>query len=90
MMTPHSETNLHDSRHRYVFIFIICTILVALALLPRPTGSIRAPFPLESWLDFSDFPDALIAASHFPSLQIVIYLLTVNLVFALYAGGSCK
>ena len=68
MMTSHGEINLHYSRHRYVFIFIICTILVALALLPRAAGSIRAPFPLESWLDLSDLPDALIAASHFPSL----------------------
>ena len=68
MTTQHSGTNLHDSRHRYIFIFIVSTILVALALLPRAGGSIRAPFPLESWLDFSDFPDALIAASHFPSL----------------------
>ena len=82
--------NLHDSRHRYIIIFIICTILVALALLPRAAGSIRAPFPLESWLDFSYFPDALIAASHFPSLQIVIYLLTIDLVFALYASSGCK
>ena len=68
MTTYHSRINLHDSRHRYIFIFIVSAILVALTLLPRAGRSIRAPFPLEPWLDFSNFLDALIAASHFPSL----------------------
>lgn len=80
------NVRLHYSCHCNVVIFIVCTIFVALALLPRTRRPVEASFPLETRFDLSNGSDASVAAGYPAGFHFCIYFLAFDSIIALDAG----
>ena len=69
-----------------IVVFIICTIFVALALLPRTRRPVEASFPLETRFDLSYGSDASVTAGYPAGFHFCVYLLAFDSIIALDAG----
>ena len=80
------DVRFHYSCDGDIVVFIICTIFVALALLPRTGRPIEASFPLETWFDLSYGSDASVTAGYPAGFQFCVYLFAFDSIIALDAG----
>ena len=86
ILSEKRDVRLHYSCDCNIVVFIVCTIFVALALLPRTRRPVEASFPLETRFDLSYGSDASITAGYPAGLHFCIYLLAFDSIIALDAG----